>query len=70
MCSSDLERAPVVWGVLGVLYLLLILWGPTPALHRWWGILILAGLLAIGMAALQRQTLAEFPEAEPEPTPA
>ena len=63
------DRAAVVWGAVAVLYLLLIWWGPTPALHRWWGILLLAGLLAIGLAALQRQTLREHAVLEPAPRP-
>jgi hypothetical protein len=48
----------------GVVYLLLLLWGPTHALRVWWGILLLAALAAFGIVALRRQTLAEFP-AEP-----
>jgi hypothetical protein len=35
----------------------------------WWGILLLAGLLAAGIVALRRQTLAEArPAAAPRPT--
>ena len=36
-------------------------WAPTPALHKWWGIFSLGGLLALGVYALRRQTLEEFP---------
>jgi heme/copper-type cytochrome/quinol oxidase subunit 3 len=66
------NRPGVVYGVVGVVYLLVILWAPTPALSRWWGILLFAALIAIGIAALQRQTVKEFPgsEQEPEPEPA
>jgi hypothetical protein len=49
-----------------VAYLLLVLWGPTHALRVWWGILLLAALLAIGIVALRRQTRAEFPAAPEE----
>jgi hypothetical protein len=55
------ERQGIVWGVVGFIYLLAILWGGTHALRTWWGILLLAGLVAIGVHALRRQTLQEFP---------
>lgn len=55
------ERQGIVWGAVGFIYLLAILWGGTHALRTWWGILLLAGLIAIGVVALRRQTLAEFP---------
>ena len=55
------ERQGVVWGTLGFVYLLAILWGGTHALRTWWGILLLAGLIALGTVALRRQTLQEFP---------
>jgi hypothetical protein len=54
-------RQDVVWGAAAAVYLLLILWGPTHALRTWWGILLLAALLAAGIAVLRRQTLREFP---------
>jgi hypothetical protein len=57
------ERQGIVWGVAGFVYLLAILWGGTHALRTWWGILLLAGLIAIGIIALRRQTLSEFPSA-------
>ena len=38
-----------------------MLWGGTHALRTWWGILLLAGLIALGVVALRRQTLQEFP---------
>jgi Short C-terminal domain len=55
------ERQGVVWGAVGFLYLLAIFWGGTHALRTWWGILLLAGLIALGVYALRRQTLQEFP---------
>jgi hypothetical protein len=55
------ERQGIVWGAVGFVYLLLILWGGTHALRVWWGILLLGGLIAIGVVALRRQTLQEFP---------
>jgi putative oligomerization/nucleic acid binding protein len=50
LCAAGLATA----------YLLLILWGPTYALRTWWGVLLFAALLAAGVAALRRQTRAEF----------
>jgi hypothetical protein len=55
------ERPGVAWGIVAAAYLLAVLWGGTHALRTWWGILALAALLALGVEALRRQTLAEFP---------
>ena len=56
-------RLGAVIGVVAFLYLLLILWGPTPALKQWWGILLVAALAALGLWAWRRETLQEFPNA-------
>lgn len=64
------EKQGIVWGCAAGIYLLLILWGGTHALRTWWGILLLAALLATGIAALRRQTLAEFPVGAQPPAPA
>lgn len=55
------QRPEIVWGAVGFIYLLLVLWGGTHALRQWWGILLLGGLLAYGVVALRRETLLEFP---------
>jgi hypothetical protein len=55
------ERPGIVWGAVGFVYLIAIWWGGTHALRVWWGILLLAGLIALGVVALRRQTLTEFP---------
>ncbi len=55
------EHQGIVWGAVGLVYLLAILWGGTHALRTWWGVLLLAALIAIGIAALRRQSLSEFP---------
>jgi putative oligomerization/nucleic acid binding protein len=55
------ERQGFVWGGVGFVYLLAILWGGTHALRTWWGILLLAALIAVGIVALRRQSLQEFP---------
>jgi hypothetical protein len=69
------ERMGVAWAVVAAVYLLLVLWGPTHALRTWWGIVLLAALLAAAIVALRRQTLSEagVPQpalAEPVKTPA
>jgi Short C-terminal domain len=55
------ERQGIVWGVVSFVYLLLVLWGGTHALRTGWGILLLGALIALGVVALRRQTLREFP---------
>jgi hypothetical protein len=55
------ERQGIVWGGVAFIYLLLVWWGGTHALREWWGILLLGGLIALGVVALRRQTLQEFP---------
>jgi hypothetical protein len=58
------QRAGIAWATVGCAYLLLVLWGPTHALRVWWGIVLLGALLALGVVALRRQTLREFPDAD------
>jgi hypothetical protein len=55
------EHQGIVWGAVGFVYLLAIWWGGTHALRTWWGILLLGALIVIGVAALRRQSLSEFP---------
>jgi hypothetical protein len=58
------DQAWIVYGTVAVVFLLLIAWGPTRALHEWWGILLLGGLLFFGVAMLHRETVREFPAAK------
>jgi len=44
-----------------LLIILLVWWGPTPALREAIGILLIAIILIVGMVALRRQVLREFP---------
>jgi uncharacterized membrane protein YeiB len=53
-----------VYGVVGFAYLLVLLWGPTPALRAAWGIVIFALLAVLGVELLRRQTAREFPDAQ------
>ena len=50
----------IAWSVLAVVYLLLVLWGPVPALRSWVGVLLLGGLVALGFEAFRRLTLREL----------
>jgi hypothetical protein len=61
------DRQGIAWGVVGFAYLLLVLWGGTHALRTPTGILLLAALLAVGVVALRRQTLVEFPTQDEGP---
>jgi len=56
-------RPAVAWGVTGGTYLLLVLWGPTHALRSPIGIVLFAGLIALGVYTLRKQSLEEFPDA-------
>jgi hypothetical protein len=60
-----IDRQGVAWGVLGGLLLVLVLWGGTHALRTWWGVALIAILLAAGLVALRRQVLEEREEAAP-----
>jgi hypothetical protein len=59
--NPTLARRPgLTWGVVGGVFLLLVLWGPTHALRTWWGVLLLGALLALGIEALRRQATVEL----------
>jgi hypothetical protein len=58
------EQPAVVWGGVAVVFLLLIMWGPTHALRTGWGIVLLGALIAAGIVALRHQTLREQPGLE------
>ena len=60
------DRPATGWGILAVIFLLLVLWGPVPALRTWLGVLLLGGLLAFGFEAFRRLTVAEL-DAGPAP---
>ncbi len=49
----------------GVVLLLVVFWGPTPATRQLLPVLGFAALAALGVAELRRQTAAEFPDAVP-----
>jgi hypothetical protein len=53
------DRPGLSWAVLAGVFLLLVLWGPVPALRNWIGVLLLAALAALGFEAFRRVVLAE-----------
>jgi hypothetical protein len=53
-----------VYAGAGFVYLLVLLWGPTPALRHLVPILIVAALLVLGSELLRRQAGQEFPDAQ------
>jgi Short C-terminal domain len=58
------DRLGTVYGVAAILFLLVLLWGPTPATRQVVGIVLLAALIVLGIETLRRQTRREFPDAE------
>ncbi len=58
-------RQGIVWLGAGIVFLLLVLWGPTHALRTLWGVVLLAALVALGLWAFRRETVREFPSSEP-----
>jgi hypothetical protein len=64
--APSLERPEVAFGTAAVLYMLLLLWQPTPQFGRWLWVLVFAVLAAIGVEALRRQAAREFPDAGDE----
>jgi putative oligomerization/nucleic acid binding protein len=58
------ERRVICYGAALALLLLLVWWEPIPALRMPIPVLIILGLLWLGVEALRRQTMEEFPDAE------
>jgi hypothetical protein len=56
------ENRAAVYAVAVVVYLVLIAWAPITAFHKPWGIILFAVLFAIGVEALRRQSVREFPD--------
>jgi hypothetical protein len=54
----------MVWGFAALVFLLLILWGPTPATRKPLGILLFAILIALGVELLRRQADREQPDVQ------
>jgi hypothetical protein len=61
-----LREPRLAYGALAAIALLLLAWGPTPALRRPLPALLLIALLALGVEALRRQVAREFPDVSRE----
>ena len=61
-----LREPRFAYGGLAVIVLLLLVWGPTPALRRVVPSLLLIALLTAGVEVLRRQTAREYPDASIE----
>jgi hypothetical protein len=55
------DHVALTYTVVGVLYLLVLLWAPTRAQTEWIPALILWALLVFGVEVFRRQTIREFP---------
>jgi hypothetical protein len=64
------ERPGMVYGAVAFVYLLVLLWSPTYATKKLWGIILLGALLALGVEVLRRQIARDFPDAQPGETTA
>ena len=62
MAPTMRERPGLAWSVFGVIVLLILAWGPIPALRMTIPVLIILGLSIWGFAILQRQCVREFPD--------
>ena len=61
-----LREPRFAWAAFGLVVLVLVAWGPTPAFRQVIAALLLIGLLALGLEMLRRQTAREFPDARSE----
>jgi hypothetical protein len=57
------ERWGTTYAVVGLIFLILILWAPVVAFHKPIGLILLALLMVLGTEILRRQTAVEFPDA-------
>ena len=64
--AGDRTEPRTAWGVFGLVVLVLVGWGPTPAFRQVVGALLLIGLLALGLEALRRQAAREYADARRE----
>jgi hypothetical protein len=55
------QRPIVAYGAVALIFLLVLLWGPTDATREVWGVLVLAVFTALGVWFLRKQILKEFP---------
>ena len=59
MAPTLADRPGLAWTAAAAVYLLVVWWGPTPALRQPLGVLVLGVLAAVGFELLRRVALAE-----------
>jgi hypothetical protein len=64
MAPSLREQPGRVYAAAAGIYLLVLLWGPTPAFRKFLPIVLIAGLVVLGIEVLRRQATREFPDAQ------
>jgi hypothetical protein len=65
------DHVGLVYTVVGILYLLVVLWAPTRLQTTWYWVIVFAALIGVGVEIFRRQTIKEFPiEAHQTPTAA
>jgi hypothetical protein len=63
--APEMRIHPVaVAGGIGGVYLLILIWGPTPAFRQVLPILLMIALISFGFYLLRQQTMLEFPDAQ------
>jgi hypothetical protein len=55
----------MVYAGVAFLYLLVLIWAPTPAFRHLLPILLIAALIVLGVEVIRRQSVREFPDAKP-----
>jgi hypothetical protein len=63
--APTLRDQPIrVYAGAGLVYVLVLVWGPTPAFRHWIPVLLIAAALVLGIELLRRQAAREFPDAQ------
>jgi hypothetical protein len=64
LAPSLRDSAGLAYATAGGAFLLIVIWGPTPAFRMVGWVLVFAALLALGVTLLRRQAALEFPDAQ------
>jgi hypothetical protein len=63
--APPLRDEPVwTWATVVVVFLLIVVWGPTPAFRQIIPIIVIAALVVLGVEVLRRSTAEQFPNAQ------
>ena len=65
LMAFDLRERPTrAYGTLAIAWLLLLLWGPTPALRQPIPVIGIIGVSVVGLETIRRQAVREFPDVD------